>query len=367
MLERLESTPIDVRTARIRNMDFKLGPREKTILRSIVHNYILTAEPVGSRTLARRYNIGLSPASIRNTMADLEEMGLLTHPHTSAGRIPTDLGYRIYVDEMMQVEELSAEVQQRIREEIQPLSAEVGFLLDRIGMLLADVSHLLSVITAPNITTGKLEKVELVRVTSDRIMVVIVVTSGLVRTINLELNSEISDADIVDAARTINRRLTGMRLIDIPANIENRLQEGPCSDNAIVRLFLELPEKIFTVDAGTQMHIDGTRHVLEQPEYKSPDKIRGIIELIEDRDVIVHLLKERPPGTTVTIGKENLKEQFSEFSVITSTYRIGDIYGSLGIIGPTRMNYSRLVSLVGFTSSLVSKRVSRRVTEVKNR
>lgn len=336
--------------------DLNLNEREKLILRCIVHNFILTVNPVGSRVLARRYALGLSPASVRNTMADLEEMGLLTHPHTSAGRIPTDFGYRIYVDYIMQAEELTDDDRQSIDHAIKPISAEVDSILEKVTELLSEVSRLLSVITAPDLSSGILDKIEMVRVSSERIMLIVVVKSGMVRTINLEMKSIISDAEITYTSRFINQRLSGLRLTEIPALIEQRLSGDKISRNAIVRLFLDFPEKIFTYEPIHDMHISGTRLVLDQPEYRTPEKLKGIIELIEDRNVVVHLLKDRSPGVTVTIGDENTGEQLKDFSVITSTYRIGDHQGTLGIIGPTRMNYSKLVSLVDYTSRLVSER-----------
>jgi len=335
---------------------FILNQRERLILRYVVHNYILTADPVGSRTLARRYKIELSPATIRNTMADLEDMGVLTHTHTSAGRIPTDLGYRLYVDHLMEAEELSDEVRDTISSQIDSLSTEVTEVLDNVSELLSEVSRLLSVIMAPNVSVGELEKIEIIRVAGERIMVVIVVRSGLVRTINLEMKSNISEAEIADASYFINQRLSGLRLLDIPVNIRRRLSGDKRCRNAIVRLFLEFPEKIFTDRTESKMHIGSTRYVLDQPEYQAPDNFKGIIELIEDRDVIVHLLRDRQTGVSVTIGKENIGEQLKNMSVITSTYRVGNHIGTLGIIGPTRMNYSRLVSLVDYTSHLVTER-----------
>lgn len=358
MIQAYQTVSDNIEPTRLHRPDLRLSQREKLILRLIIHNFILTAEPMGSRSLVRRFSLKMSAATARNVMADLEAIGLLTHPHTSAGRIPTDLGYRFYVDEMMQVEELPEEMRKSIQEQIKPLSPEVDILLDRISSMVAEVSSMLSVIVAPDMTSGVLEKIEMIRVANDRIMVVIIVSSGLVRTINLELISEISDGDIYDAAQLINQKLAGLRLTDIPNSIIHRLSGDHRSSNSIIRLFLDFPEKIFTNESTSKMHIGGTRHVLKQPEYQSPDKIKGIIELVEDRDIIVHLFKERQPGVMVTIGQENQGMQFKDFSVISSTYRIGDASGSLGIIGPTRMNYSKLVSLVGYASQLVSEKVS---------
>lgn len=337
----------------------RLTQRERLILRSIVHNYILTADPVGSRSLARRYRLALSPATIRNTMADMEEMGLLAHPHTSAGRIPTSLGYRLYVDDLMQVEELNEEERRIIEATLDASPPEATEMLEQVTSLLAEVSKLLAFILAPDISAGALEKVELVRVAAGRLMVVIVVSGGLVRTIMLEINSPIPDADIIAAGRFINSRLVGLRLADIPRQIVTRLAGDARAANAIVRLFLDFPDRIFAVEARAEVHIGGTRHVLEQQEFRDHERVKGIIELIEDRDVIVHLLKERQPGVTVTIGEENAREQLRGFSVITSTYRLGDAAGTVGIIGPTRMNYSKLVALVDYTSRLVSERAGK--------
>ncbi len=336
---------------------YQLTERERLILQFVVHNFILTAEPVGSRALSRRYGINLSPATIRNVMADLEDMGLLTHPHTSAGRIPTDFGYRSYVDNLMQIEELPEEIINTISAHIEHSSNEVTNVLDSVSELLSEVTRLLSVITAPDVSVGELSKIELVRLTKGRIMVVIIVKSGLVRTINLELNTEITDPEILEAAHFLNQRLVGLTLTDIPRNILKRLAGEGNRKNAIVRLFMEFPDKIFDLQAKTEMLIGGTRHVLELPEYQSHDRFKGIIELIEDRDVIVHLLKDRERGLSVTIGEENQDDQLKNMSVITSKYRIGDHFGTLGIIGPTRMNYSRLVALVDYTSKLVTERV----------
>ncbi len=334
----------------------KLNDRERTILRSIVHNYILTADPVGSRALARRYHLTLSPATIRNTMSDMEELGLLSHQHTSAGRVPTDLGYRRYVDDLMLVEELSDEERRVIDTTLEGSVPEANEMLGQVTTLLAEVSKLLAFIMAPDISNVTLDKVELVRVAAGRVMVVIVVSGGMVRTIMLEIASPITDAEIATAAHYINGRLAGMKLADIPRQITQRLGGDSRAANALVRLFLDFPDKIFTTDPRSDVRIGGTRQVLDQQEFRDPERVKGIIELIEDRDVIVHLMKERQPGVTVTIGDENPNEQLRGFSVITSTYRLGAASGTVGIIGPTRMNYSKLVALVEYTAKLVGEK-----------
>ncbi len=334
-----------------------LSEREKLILRYIVQNYILTANPVGSRALSRKLDLGLSPSTVRNAMSDLEEMGLLTHPHTSAGRLPTDLGYRLYVNDLMLVEDLSQNIRESISECVEKISTEVSDILESIGSSLAEITKLLSVISAPELSAGELERIELIRIANERLMIVVIVKSGLVKTINLEVKSSISNDEIADTARFINERLVGLRLLEIPVVIRERLAGHGRSRDAVVRLFLDFPEKIFSEDHKIEMQIGGARYFLEQPEYQSPDKLKGIIELIEDKDVIVHLLKDRETGVKVTIGSENEGERLKDLSVITSTYRVGEYSGALGIIGPTRMNYSRVVALLDYTSKLVSKKI----------
>jgi heat-inducible transcriptional repressor len=334
----------------------KLSARERLILRSIIHNYILSATPLGSRSLARRYKVGLSPATIRNTMADLEEMGLLSHPHTSAGRVPTDLGYRLYVDDLMKVEQLSDDVRRTIAEQLEPPPPEVSELLQEVSEILSQVTRLLAVILEPDISNVTLQKIELVRVATGRVMVVVVVSSGLVRTILMEIASEITDGEIASATQFINQRLAGLRLVEIKRTIGARLSGAPAARNAIVRLFVDFPERIFQTELGPDVHLGGAKYVLELPEYAHPQQLKGIIELVDDQDIIVHLMKDRQPGVSVTIGEENRGEVFKDLSVITSTYRMGDAHGTLGIIGPTRMNYSRLVALVDYTAKLVSEK-----------
>lgn len=335
----------------------QLNDRERLILRHIVYNYILTADPLGSRSLSKKYNVGLSPATIRNTMADLENLGLLTHTHTSAGRMPTDLGYRLYVDDLMKVEVLSEKIRKKMSERVDSISIEVHDVMDKVGEMLSEVTKLLSVISAPDVSVGILEKVELIKVGADRIMIIIVVQSGAVRTINLEMQSSITKGELSDARSFINQRLSGLRLSEIPRKIKDRLSGNKLNRNTIIRLFLDFPDQIFSTKGKTETLVGGARHVLEQPEYQSPESFKGIIELIEDHDVIVHLLKDRKSGVRVTIGEEHTVERLKDLSVITSRYRIGEHFGSLGIIGPTRMNYSWLISLVDYTSRLVSERV----------
>lgn len=338
--------------------NIRLNDRERMILSAIVHHYILNADPLGSRVLARRLGWAFSPATIRNIMADLEEMGLLTHPYPSAGRIPTTLGYRVYVDEVMQAEELSEEEKKMIQTQLESISPQVEDLMDQVSSLLAEASRLLGFILSPDLSAGVLEKVEMVKVAEGRIMVVIVVRSGLVRSIMLELNTPVSEEEMAQATRLVNQRLSGLRLAEIPSRVQERLRSDIGASNAIVRMIMDFPEKIFAPEQWGEIHIGPTSHIIHQPEFSQPEKIKGIIELLDNKDIIVHLVKDQREGIRITIGEENPREELKDFSIITSTYRIKDESGTLGIIGPTRMNYARLISLVNYTAQVLSRHIS---------
>ena len=259
----------------------------------------------------------------------------------------------------MQIEGLSDDIRKSIKTQLESLSSEANAVMTKVSDLLAEVSSLLAVILAPDLSTGVLEKIALVRVATGRIMVVVVINSGMVRNILLEMDSEITDEEITNATHIVNQRLGGLRLAEIPSHITARLAEES-RRNSIVRLFLDFPDKIFSCQQDSEMFIGGRINVLTQPEYNSPENVQGIIELMEDNEIIVHLLKDKvgTEGISVTIGEENKNEQLKQMSVISSTYRVGDVFGSIGIIGPTRMNYSSLVALVDYTSRTVGRQAS---------
>ncbi|MFN3821272.1 MAG: heat-inducible transcriptional repressor HrcA, partial [bacterium] len=291
---------------------------------------------------------------------DLEELGVLTQPHPSAGRLPTSLGYRLYVDDLMQAEDLTEEEKKLIHAHLEAVYPRVDELMEQVSSLLAEVSRLLGFIMEPDISSGVLEKVEIVQVAEGRVVLLIIVRSGLVKSIMLELNASIRDEEIAQARRLINQRLTGLRLTDIPQKVHERLSGEWASSNPVIRLVMEFPEKVFSTENRGEVHIGPTSHIIEQPEFAHLKRIKGIIELLDNKDIIVHLLKDQTEGVKVTIGEENPEEELKDFSVITSTYRIGDVSGTLGIIGPMRMNYAKLISLVNYTAQLVSQRISQR-------
>ncbi|MGB2868376.1 MAG: heat-inducible transcriptional repressor HrcA [Bacteroidota bacterium] len=338
-----------------------LSDREQSVLKHVVHNYIQTAVPVGSRYISKHFESQLSSASIRNVMSDLEGLGYLSHPHTSAGRIPTDLGYRFYVDYLMAVQELSAEAKSEIQQQLDG-TADPADLLRETSKLLGKISNQLSVVTSPHFSSGVFEKLELISVSSSKILVIISIRSGLVRTIMLEVKTEVKRETLDQIARLLNERLSGLTLQQIRDTFFDRIRDVKDEKSGFVRLFIDSVELLFAdTSEKEKIHIGGTKNIIGQPEFVDPNNFRSVIEMIENEDVIVHLLEkhdELDKDFVITIGKENDDTNAQDYSVVTATYNIKGVSGRVGIIGPTRMNYSRLVPLVDHVAKTIVKMLS---------
>jgi heat-inducible transcriptional repressor len=338
-----------------------LTERERTILRYIVHNYIVTATPVGSRWIAKELDIGLSPATIRNVMADLEFMGYLGHPHTSAGRMPTDRGYRFYVDYLMEIEHLQESDQDSIQQILSPVD-DPDEVLRESSKLLGRISHQLSIITSPHFASGIFEKLELIALSSSKIMVVISLKAGLVKTITMEVLSEIRREKLDALSTMMNERLSGLTLSEIRNTFVNRMKDISGEHTGLVRLFIDSVDKLFSdVSDMEKVHIGGTRDILTQPEFEHPENFRSIIELLDNQQMIIHVLEKndmKSGGVNVSIGSENSDDAFKHYSILTTGYSIADVNGSVCVIGPKRMNYSKVVPLVDYIARTISSMLS---------
>lgn len=337
----------------------ELNDREKTILRNIIHQFVLTAAPVGSRNIARRYGLGLSPATIRNIMADLEEAGFLGHPHTSAGRVPTDKGYRFYVNTLMDPPSLTKEEKQLIEFELKQYTDETDELIRVTSTILSDITNQLAMVTYPNLDTGILERLQIVQLTSSRILVVVSITSGLVKTITLELNAELKADHIDTVQRLFNERLSGLTLAEIKRTFSERFRDIGESYKPIIRVFVDSAEKIFTdFKKSDKAVITGARNMLKQPEFEKHEYFKSIIELIEDKDVIFHFMDRKATADedlVIRIGSENESLRLNEMSIISKEYKVGDVTGTIGIVGPRRMQYSKIIAIVVYVAEVLSE------------
>ncbi len=336
----------------------KLTDREQSILHHVVYNYIQTAVPVGSRYISKHFEHNLSAASIRNVMADLEDSGLLSHPHTSAGRVPTDLGYRFYIDYLMEMQQLGDDEKLRIHQQLEQAN-DTEELLRETSKVLGKISRQLSVVTSPHLSSGIFEKIELIPIASSKLLVVLSIRSGIVRTIMLEVGVEIRRDHLDHVGHLINERLSGLTLREIRDSFVDRVRDVQDEKTGLIRLFIESVDQLFTDSKDREkVHIGGTKNIIEQPEFIDPKNFRSVIEMIENEDIIVHLLEkhdELQKGFVVTIGTENKDESTKEYSFITSTYDVAGVTGRIGIIGPTRMDYGKVIPLVDFVAQAIAK------------
>jgi heat-inducible transcriptional repressor len=338
-----------------------LNEREQSILHHVVHNYIQTAIPVGSRYISKHFESSLSAASIRNVMADLEELGFLSHPHTSAGRVPTDLGYRFYVDYLMEMQQLGDDEKLRIHQQLDQTN-DTDEMLRETSKLLGKISHQLSIVTSPHLSSGVFEKIELIPIASSKLLVVISIRTGIVRTIMMEVGAEVRRDHLDEVGRLLNERLSGLTLLEIRDSFVDRVRDMKSEQTGLIRLFIESVDQLFTDSKERdKVLIGGTKNIIEQPEFVDPKNFRSVIELIENEDIIVHLLEkhdELQKGFVVTIGTENKDETAKEYSFVTGTYDVEGVTGRVGIIGPTRMNYSKVIPLVDYVAQTIAKMLS---------
>ena len=337
-----------------------LTDRERAVLDAVIRIYVETAEPAGSRTVARRHRLGVSPATVRNTMADLEEKGFLFHPHTSAGRVPTDQAYRYYVDTLMRPHRLTAAERQKLRlelgEEIGPLERLVRRATQAMGLLTGE----LGVAIAPSVDEVVLERLELLALSSEKVLLVLTLRNGIVRTVFVDLPLSVPTETLLAVTLVLNERLAGQTMGEIRGSLPERLRDAAPRDDAsaseLLNIFLQSGEELFDIQAD-EVHLGHTSVLASQPEFESGKDLRGLIELTERRELLASVLsrRESSPAVQIRIGAENQEPELNGFTLVTGEYRVGDLSGVIGVIGPTRMPYDKVIAIVDSTSSLVSE------------
>ena len=338
-----------------------LSDRERAILSLVVEEFIDAAGPVGSRSLAKNSSLDLSAASIRNTMADLEDMGYLDHPYTSAGRVPTRLGYRTFVDELMDTPELTPVERKVLKLRLEQLVSDTDELLRESTRLLSKLSNLLGIALSPRLSTGVLDRLDIVPLSGSRLMFVLSVRGGVVKTIVLGFEADLSRSEIDRVVSILNERLAGLTLQEIRETHEDRMKDLR-DQTGLIDLVMDESAVLFSEPEEGRLQFDGTENILTQPEFQEPDDVRRLIQIIEDEDRVVQVLEnlfESDPdavGTaTVRIGGETAEEEMESYSIVTSPYRLGDTVGTLGVIGPTRMDYARAVALVENAANVINR------------
>lgn len=340
-------------------MSFKdLTERERQVLANLISHYVNTADPVGSRVIANRFKMGISSATIRNTLQDLEELGLLEQPHPSAGRIPTDAGYRVFVDYLLQPEQLTELEKRTIKQSIIKEGRGINEILGQTAKVLGEISSQLGLTFAPRFEAGILKEFKLIALSEDKLMAVVVLLSGLARTIVLEIEASFSEKELREVEMILNERLAGRSLAEVRATIAERTADIS-GQGRLINLVVDSGDKIWVEQTEGIIRVSGTDHLVNMPEFADRDKLSGLIKALENDRVISEFISQmQDEGLVITIGAENKIDEIMSCSLVTSSYKVGNVTGTIGVIGPTRMQYNKLVSIVEYTAKSITKLLS---------
>lgn len=339
-----------------------LTEREQLVLEAVIRSYVETAEPAGSRLVVRRFNLPISPATVRNTMSDLEEKGYLFHPHTSAGRMPTDRAYRLYVDSLLG-QPRSPVPNRELVEQLDVAGDRTGveLVIRRAAQVLGLVTNELGIAITPRLDEIVLERIELIAVSEGKVLLVMTLRGGVVRTLFVDVPARVPGSTLVAIAQVLNERLAGLPLSEVRTSLSARLRDTPASaDTAaseLLNVFIQSTDDWLQWPAGPDtVHLGRASVLADQPEFQEGSKLRNLIELTERTDLLQSFLSRRvgSQGLHITIGAEHEDPALADFTVVTSEYRAGNLRGVIGVIGPTRMPYDRVITLVESTSALVS-------------
>jgi heat-inducible transcriptional repressor len=336
-----------------------LSERSKKVLCAVVQSYINYPDPVGSRVVTKRYSFGLSPATIRNIMADLEEMGFLTQPHTSAGRVPTDLGYRFFVDSLVEEGDYfsNIEILQDLYGKLESLRDDIESLLNETTRNLSVLSHYLGIAMSPMPDATTLERINLLKYKADKIAVVLFTDEGLIKNKVISLEADISQKHLNRIAAYLNSEFAGYTFDEIRLKIVREMsKEKIRCDSLISRAMRICREALYFPLRG--LFVSGLSEVLELPDFADLKKIRELSKAIEDKHMIIKLLDRLSEfdGVQVIIGSENSMNEMKKLSIVVSPCREGTRpIGVVGIIGPTRMNYGKAIYFVENTARFITK------------
>ena len=344
-----------------------LTEREKLILHAVVHTYITTAEAVGSRTIVKRYGLDFSPATVRNVMADLEDIGFLKQIHSSSGRIPTDRGYRYYVDYLMKVQELTLAERGRIEDQLSRQLNDLDSVMRQTCHMLALVSEQTSIVESPNESDAEVRRIELISLSTEKVAVLTADSYGQVHTLMVDVEQRVLPEELSRLSAFLNEHFTGMTLEHLKEQVKSRMQEyvdeqRQMAEKALL-LLMALPHS-----RVAQVFLEGTSNLLDQPEFRDIAKAREMFTLLEERDRLSELLKQRlrtesEPRLSVIIGSDDDNSALQDISFVTAPYQVsGKTVGWVGVMGPRRMPYSKVTALVDYTAGVLSSFLTRRAS-----
>jgi heat-inducible transcriptional repressor len=340
-----------------------LDDRNRKVLQAVIDSYIASGSPIGSTVLVKRYDFGVSSATLRNIMAELEEMGLLTHPHTSAGRIPTDLGYRYYIDSLISIENDSDDIEEHLQQAPQLHGDDLQELMEEASRFLAALSHCAGVVVSPTEAETSYRHVEFVRLRGRQVLIIFVTSNGIVQNKLIELDESIRQHDLNMFSSYLDGELEEWTLSEIRRRLVEKMEEEKL-------LFMQLMDETYRASRDVQeresekVYIDGASQILESPEFANVDKMKSLFKAFEDKYKLLKLLDRSvsAQGIKVFIGSENPYFEMQGCSMVVGSYSAGsNVVGTLGVIGPTRMQYKQVIHVVDYTAKILSKLLSERM------
>jgi heat-inducible transcriptional repressor len=343
-----------------------LNHRARKILSAVVHEYLATGDAVGSRTITRRHGIDLSAATVRNVMSDLEEAGLLKQPHTSAGRVPTDQGLRFFVDSLLKIRGISAKEREELRQRYQLATDDLDTALREASRVLSELSSHTVVVVTPRPQSDILEHLEFVRLRENQLLAVLVPRSGHVQNKIVQTAVPIGIEELERIHHYLNQQLSGLTLEEVRTKIQAELSEERTRYQVLEKRALELSAQALAEGPTAEIRIEGQGRLLENMgeaiDHNQLQKMKALFRKLEEKEHLLSLLERtsEAEGISVFIGAETHIEELADYTVIATSYGDERPIGTLGVIGPTRMNYSRVINLVDFTADLVSGVISRK-------
>ena len=324
-----------------------LNERKIRILEAIINDYIASAEPIGSRTIAKKYDLGISSATIRNEMSDLEEMGFIVQPHASAGRVPSDKGYRYYVDSLMHRRELMPEEIEYMKKMIAGNINKIDYLMKEVARALAILTNCITVVTEPHINKTTLKHLQLVPLDESSILLVAVTDSKNVKNNVIRVDC-VPDYDTLSKMTIVlNNRLSGLSNDGFDPKVIETLRKDLGSFGHLAPIIVKTVYEIISYEDNLNVYTSGVKNILGFPEFNDIDKARAIFSTLEENEELISLLDSDDDNIKIIIGSENALSHFRDCSIIKANYSFGgQTYGNIGIIGPTRMNYPQIVSVL---------------------
>jgi len=335
----------------LKKVDIMLNDRKKKILQTIVEDYIANSQPVGSKRLVENYDLGVSPATIRNEMAELEEMGYLDKPHTSAGRVPSTLGYRVYVDSLMKVDSLKDEEIVYLKQSIEKEIVEVSEIVKHVSKAVSNITDYTVFATGPNVTDAVIQDVKLVLLNKNMLLIVVVTKEEAVKETVIHLEKDLDEDTIEKINEILRIKLVGEYIKNVQVNVLKHIGNEL---SAYMDILISILNEIMKIIKTNDISLDGSNNMFKHPEFQKYNLAKNFMDVLEAKQLIKEVLKVEDDDINIYIGDENQYSEFKDFSLIT--FNCPENLGAIGIIGPTRMDYAKVLSVIKYIKGIINSK-----------